>query len=208
MPAFVDLRACDNSPHCNAARMCRRGAFSMSGGKWAIDAETCGDCNGMCTRLCPSSAIHYAPTREALAALRNKLENSGETADDLFFKRYGVRPADPRSLGPNLAHVDCATFSNDVLASDLPVVVDFWAEWCAPCKAIAPAFKKLAAEFEGRMKFFKLDTEECQAVPARYAIHGIPTLLFFHGGREIAREVGAAPESQLRQKIQSILRAN
>lgn len=208
MPALIDYRSCDDSPYCSAARMCPSRAFQMKGGKWIIDAAACGGCPGMCTRMCPSGAIHYAPTLAALEAKRSEIESSSETADDLFEKRYGVRPGDPRAEGKNLAHVGCNDFKKEVLDSNLPAVVDFWAEWCAPCKVIAPTFKKLAEEYEGKMRFFKMDTEECNSVPGQYGIRSIPTMLFFMGGEVVAYEIGAIPEGRFRQTIERVLKVN
>ncbi len=205
MPALIDYRACDDSPYCSAARLCPSRAMKLTDGKWVVDTKACGNCSGVCTNVCPAGAIRYAPTLAGLEKIRLEIENSAETADDIFEKRYGVRPGDPHELGDNLFHASCDGFGDDVLQSDLPVVVDFWAEWCAPCKLIAPIFKKLAAEYEGRIKFYKLDTEECGAIAARFGINSIPSLLFFRGGKVVAHEIGAVPEARLRQSIDAVL---
>lgn len=93
----------------------------------------------------------------------------------------------------------------DILAADKLVMVDFWATWCGPCRAIAPAVEELAAEYEGRAVIAKCNVDECQEVPVQYGIRNIPTLLFFKGGELVDKMVGAAPKSELAKKIDSLL---
>jgi thioredoxin 1 len=99
-----------------------------------------------------------------------------------------------------------ATFQRDVLESDLPVLVDLWAAWCAPCRMIAPVVEKMAKDYAGRMKVTKLNVDENPAVSMRYQVQSIPTLLVFRGGRIVERIVGAAPEPLLRGKVDAALR--
>src|SRR3954452_4324626 len=101
-------------------------------------------------------------------------------------KRRGV------SMSKYVSEVTDATFESEVLKSDVPVVLDFWAEWCPPCRALAPTFEALAERYEGQVKFVKLNVDDNQSVPQRFGIKGIPTLVFFDGGREAQRLLGAA----------------
>jgi len=94
------------------------------------------------------------------------------------------------------------TFEAEVLKSDKPVLVDFWAEWCGPCRMIAPSVKAIAEEYGDRLKVAKVDTDENPAVPGRYGIVGIPTLMLFKGGEPVARIVGAKPKAALLAEIQ------
>ena len=94
---------------------------------------------------------------------------------------------------------------NDILATDKLVMVDFWATWCGPCRAIAPIVEELSAEYEGRAVIAKCNVGECQTVPVQYGIRNIPTLLFFKGGQLVDRMVGAAPKSELVKKLDSLL---
>ena len=97
--------------------------------------------------------------------------------------------------------IDDAGFEREVLQSDVPVVLDFWAEWCPPCRALAPAFEELATQYEGRVRFLKLNVDENQQVPQRFGIKGIPTLVFFDGGREVERIVGASSKAALERIV-------
>ncbi len=97
-----------------------------------------------------------------------------------------------------------ANFS-EILSSDKPVMVDFWATWCGPCRAIAPIVEELAAEYEGKAVIAKCNVDECSETPMKYGIRNIPTLLFFKNGELVDRMVGAAPKSEIAKKIDTIL---
>ena len=105
----------------------------------------------------------------------------------------------------DVMHVSDANFESEVIKSDLPVLVDFWAPWCGPCKAIAPILEKLAEKYDGKLKVCKVNTDESPETPGKFNIHGIPTLIIFKEGKEVDRNVGLAPEPVLSQKIEAHL---
>jgi thioredoxin 1 len=97
------------------------------------------------------------------------------------------------------------TFDTEVLKSEIPVLVDFWAVWCGPCKAIAPAVEELAKQYKGKVKVAKMDVDEHQQVPQQYGIRSIPTLLVFKGGRVVDTIVGAVPKSKLEESLKKAM---
>ncbi len=100
-------------------------------------------------------------------------------------------------MSEHIQHVTDTTFEPEVLKSDLPVLVDYWAEWCGPCKSIAPILEELAKDYGGRIKVAKLNVDENQATATKYGIRGIPTLMLFKAGDVAAQKIGALSKSQL-----------
>lgn len=108
-------------------------------------------------------------------------------------------------MSENILHISDASFENEVLKSDKPVLVDYWAEWCGPCKMIAPILEELSAEYGEKVKIAKLNIDENPDTPPKYGIRGIPTLMLFKNGNVEATKVGALSKSQLTAFIDSNL---
>jgi len=106
-------------------------------------------------------------------------------------------------MSEHIHHVTADTFDSEVLQSATPVLVDYWAEWCGPCKMIAPILDDVAQAYSGRLKVAKLNIDENQATPPKYGIRGIPTLMLFKNGNMEAMKVGALSKSQLTAFIDS-----
>jgi thioredoxin 1 len=104
--------------------------------------------------------------------------------------------------GENTLNFTDGAFDQDVLKSDVPVLVDFWAPWCGPCKAMGPTVDALATEYAGKIKVGKMNTDENQQTPMRYQIRGIPTLLLFKGGKVVEQRVGSMPKPEVQKMIE------
>ncbi|MDE3200368.1 MAG: thioredoxin [Acidobacteriota bacterium] len=107
--------------------------------------------------------------------------------------------------GVGVMEVSDATFEKEVLQSETPVLVDFWAVWCGPCRAIAPIVESLAGTYAGKLKVTKVNVDQNGATPSRYGIRGIPTLLLFKGGKVADQIVGYVPQDVIEEKVQKLL---
>jgi len=105
--------------------------------------------------------------------------------------------------GDNTLNFSDSTFDQDVLRSDVPVLVDFWAEWCGPCRMIAPALDELSAELGDKVTIAKINIDENPHVPTKYGVRGIPTMMIFSQGQVAATKVGALPKSKIKEWIES-----
>ena len=108
-------------------------------------------------------------------------------------------------MSEKITHTSDAAFAKDVLECDTPVLLDFWAEWCGPCKSIAPALDELAAQYDGKVKIVKINIDENQQTPRQFGVRGIPTLMMFKGGKVEATQIGAVGKGQLDQMIQKAI---
>lgn len=222
MPVLVNYNRCNCMPTCFAASVCPKDTLRVDKTimKVVVDATVCGDCPAPCLNFCDSAALKYAPTLEELNILQLELDgvlNAEQVAEQrkaLAEKQKAAEAAEKEeealaALAP--MHLTTENFVQEVAQSELPVLVDFWAEWCGPCKQISPIVEQLARDFAGVVKFGKLNVDEEPQVWAQIAgslgIQSIPTLVIFFGGQIADVIVGAVPKEQLRARLQRVVEA-
>ena len=153
------------------------------------------------TITCPTCSEPYHVSPEHLG--KNLRCRKCDQVFEIAGSGARTSPAMPAADHP--IPVTDADFSRTVLSSPAPVLVDFWAPWCAPCRAIAPALEQLAAEYAGRATIAKLNADENQRTMMQYGVQGLPTLLIFKGGQEVARLVGLRPKPAIKQALDRAL---
>ncbi len=218
MPVLVNYNRCSCMPTCFAANVCPKDTLRVDKTlmKVVVDATVCGDCHAPCLNFCDAVALKYAPNLLELDIMQREL-------DGLLSKEAAVE--ERRNLVETLSAAEAAlaappeeaqvvisapiiltteNFIQEVAESELPVLVDFWAEWCGPCKQIAPIVEDLATEFAGIIKFGKLNTDDEPQIAGQLGIQSIPTLMIFYGGQVADMIVGVVPKEQLRARLQRV----
>ena len=104
----------------------------------------------------------------------------------------------------NILQLNDANFSDTVEKDTGPILVDFWAEWCMPCRALAPVIDELAGEFQGKVRFAKVNVDECKDIPSKFGIRGIPTLILFHEGKKVNELVGNQPKEKIKSMLSKV----
>lgn len=107
-------------------------------------------------------------------------------------------------MGNQMMHLNDQSFVEQVEKSNEPILVDFWAEWCMPCRALAPVLDELATEFQGKIRFAKVNVDECRDIPAKFGIRGIPTLILFNQGKKVNELVGNQPKERIRSMLSTL----
>ena len=208
MPAVVDPARCNrNWDQCFPAKICPESAISFSESDGVtIDSTLCGDCPGPCVNFCDGYAIMYDRNPDTFDILRRQVVD-GLTEDEAVQARQDLTDLTARQQAEASAVIEVTidSFVEEVLQATVPVIVDFWAPWCGPCKAMAPIFEDLATEYGPRAKFVKVNTEEQPQLAAQFRITSIPTLLVFQGGQLVDGAVGALPRSQLAELVESVV---
>ncbi len=200
MPAVVDPARCNkNWDQCFSARICPESAFSLiDDGTVQIAWERCCDCPGPCVNFCDGYAIMYDRNPGTFDVLRREVLGD-ISQDDALKQRLEVIQAQEeatKSSSP-VIEVTLESFQGEVLDSPLPVIADFWAPWCGPCRKMAPIFEDLAGEYQDRIKFVKINTEVEVELAQHFRISSIPTLMVFADGQVVDGSVGALPRAQL-----------
>jgi thioredoxin len=210
MPAIIDQHVCNCAPRCFAIPACPVDAiaFRVDLGQVTIDSDRCGDCPGPCTNFCDRSAIKYTPSYDDFDLLTAQVQGTMTleeiAAERARRKEAAAKAAEAAKASPVKA-LTARNFEQVIRTTELPIVIDFWAEWCGPCKQMAPVFEQLARQYEGLMLFAKVDTDREPVLAQQLGIQSLPTLLFIYRGQLLDRVIGAIPPQQLQARIYQVL---
>ncbi|HYP39598.1 MAG TPA: thioredoxin [Chloroflexia bacterium] len=215
MPVLVDPKSCVDRDHCFAAGACPYDAFIHNPLKrtWEVDATVCGDCPGPCLNFCDKDALRWGDDLVDLKLVKAELEGKmkpAEVAEARLKHKEEAKAAleaAKKKSAEGVIDLTRANFEREVLRSQAPVVVDCWADWCAPCKQFSPIFEATAKQYVGVVKFAKLDTESEKALAAGLGVQALPTILMFYKGQLVNAVEGALPVSQFQQWIYQTLAA-
>ncbi len=215
MPVLVNYKRCNCMPRCFAANACPKDALKvdLSLMKVVVTPEVCGTCPAPCLNFCDAVALKYAPNLEELDIMQREMdglisvdaaleERKGLAAKQKALEAAAQEEKELAAVTP--VKLTMENFMQEVIQNELPVLVDFWAEWCGPCKQIAPAIEELAREFAGLIKFAKLNVDEVPQLSSQLGIQSIPTLLIFFQGQLADKIVGAVGKDQLRIRLQRV----
>jgi thioredoxin len=221
MPVFVDPKTCVDREHCFAAGACPYDAFLHNPLQktWEVDATICGDCPGPCLNFCDKDALHWGDDLVDLQIVRGGVEGRmrpEEVAEARMKHKREVAEAAAAAAAEAAAAatqpgamvaLTRQNFEQEVLRSDIPVVVDCWADWCAPCKQFSPVFEATAKQYAGVVKFAKLDTDAEPALAQGLGVQALPTVLMFYKGQLVNGAEGAMPAAHFQGWIYQTLAA-
>ncbi len=226
MPVALHPERCREHDFCYPERICHRdgnGALTYlpQERRAVVDPALCGDCPAPCINFCDRFAIVFARNLEEVELL--KAEWAGTMSEEELTRRrqeleerwkaeQAAREQEKeeekaREEAGKILEATAETFESLVLESPLPVIVDFWAEWCAPCKQMEPVLKDLARQYAGKIRFVKVNVDEHPQLAQAFGIQGIPTLIVFYQGQPVDAIVGAVPAAQLQAYCYQLLTA-